>query len=110
MRSSFSMSFFDSEIVQQEAQALMRDFQSLVQLGSNYGKFDREGKRIFIEQWEELLERQRIFMKRMELSDDFLAKMQVTQMQEILAKMGVNPAQMYEHMSHALQRMKAEIQ
>ncbi|MEN9205311.1 MAG: DUF1825 family protein [Thermostichales cyanobacterium BF4_bins_65] len=104
------MGFFDSEIVQQEAQALMRDFQMLMQLGSNYGKFDREGKRIFIEQWEALLERQRIFMKRMELSDDFMAKMQVTQMHEMLGKLGVNPAQMYEHMSHALERMKAEIQ
>jgi len=104
------MSFFESEIVQQEAQVLMRDFQTLMQLGGEYGKFDREGKRIFIERWEELLERQRIFMKRMELSDDFMAKMQVNQMQEMLGKMGVNPAQMYEHMTHALERMKAEIQ
>jgi len=54
------MTFFDSEIVQQEAKQLFEDFQSLMQLGNDYGKFDREGKKLFIERMEELIERQRI--------------------------------------------------
>ena len=32
------MGFFDSEIVQQEAKSLFEDYQSLTQLGSDYGK------------------------------------------------------------------------
>ncbi|MFS8118731.1 MAG: DUF1825 family protein, partial [Microcoleus sp.] len=35
------MGFFDSEIVQQEAKLLFEDYQSLIALGGNYGKFDR---------------------------------------------------------------------
>ena len=37
------MSFFESEIVQEEAKKLFTDYQNLMQLGSDYGKFDREG-------------------------------------------------------------------
>jgi len=51
------MGFFDSEVVQQEARQLFEDYQSLTQLGSEYGKFDREGKIIFIDRMEELMER-----------------------------------------------------
>ncbi|MEM8603122.1 MAG: DUF1825 family protein, partial [Cyanobacteria bacterium P01_H01_bin.121] len=36
------MGFFESDIVQQEARQLFEDYQSLMQLGSGYGKFDRE--------------------------------------------------------------------
>ena len=43
------MGFFDSEIIQQEAMKLFQDYQSLMQLGGDYGKFDREGKKLFIE-------------------------------------------------------------
>jgi hypothetical protein len=45
------MGFFDSEIVQQEAKQLFEDYQSLVQLGSDYGKFDREGKKSSSSAW-----------------------------------------------------------
>jgi hypothetical protein len=74
------MGFFDSEIVQQEAKQLFEDYQSLIQLGSHYGKFDREGKKIFIEKMEAMMDRYRIFMKRFELSDDFMAQMTVEQL------------------------------
>ncbi len=104
------MGFFDSEVVQREAQALFHDFQNLMQLGSGYGKFDREGKKLFIEKMEELMERQRIFMKRMELSDDFMAQMTTKQMESQFGSMGVSPQQMYDHMHNALESMKREIQ
>ena len=51
------MGFFDSEVVQQEAKQLFQDYQSLIQLGSEFGKFDREGKKIFIERMEDMMER-----------------------------------------------------
>jgi len=39
------MAFFDSDIVQDEAKRLFGDYQQLMQLGSEYGKCDREGKK-----------------------------------------------------------------
>lgn len=103
------MGFFDSEIVQQEAKQLFEDYQSLMNLGSEYGKFDREGKKIFIEKMEEMMERYHIFMKRFELSDDFMAQMTVKQMQTQLGQFGITPEQMFSQMHQTLERMKTEI-
>ncbi len=104
------MGFFDSEIVQQEAKQLFQDYQSLMQLGSSYGKFDREGKKLYIEQMEAMMERYRIFMKRFELSDDFMAQMTVKQLQTQLNNFGITPQQMFDQMHSTLERMKAELE
>ncbi len=103
------MGFFDSEIVQQEAQKLFEDYQSLVQLGGEYGKFDREGKKIFIERMEAVLERYHIFMKRFELSEDFTAQMTVEQLKTQLNQFGMTPQQMFEQMQLTLERMKGDV-
>ncbi|PSO54413.1 MAG: DUF1825 domain-containing protein [Cyanobacteria bacterium QH_8_48_120] len=103
------MGFFDSEVVQQEAQQLFEDYQSLMQLGSNYGKFDYEGKKIFIERMEELMERYQIFLKRFELSEDFMAQMSVQQLKTQLNQFGMTPQQMFEQMQMTLERMKSEL-
>lgn len=104
------MGFFDSEIVQQEAKQLFEDYQSLIQLGSSYGKFDREGKKMFIDQMEALMDRYRIFMKRFELSEDFMAQMTVEQLKTQLGQFGMTPQQMFEQMNLTLERMKSEIE
>jgi hypothetical protein len=103
------MGFFESEVVQQEAKQLFQDYQSLIQLGSEFGKFDREGKKIFIEKMEDMMERYKIFMKRFELSDDFTAKMTVEQLKTQLNQFGTTPEQMFEQMNMTLERMKKEI-
>ncbi|MEB3121941.1 MAG: DUF1825 family protein [Snowella sp.] len=103
------MSFFDSEVVQQEAKQLFEDYQSLTQLGSGYGKFDRQGKIMFIDKMEELMERYKIFMKRFELSEDFMAKMTVEQLKTQLVQFGITPQQMFDQMHITLERMKSEI-
>ncbi|HHP7231687.1 MAG TPA: DUF1825 family protein [Xenococcaceae cyanobacterium] len=103
------MGFFDSEVVQQEAKQLFEDYQSLMQLGAEYGKFDRKGKKIFIEQMEALMDRYRIFMKRFELSEDFMAQMTVEQLRTQLGQFGITPQQMFEQMNLTLARMKSEI-
>ena len=103
------MGFFDSEIIQQEAKQLFEDYQSLMQLGSDYGKFDRDGKILFIEKMEELMDRYKIFMKRFELSEDFMAQMTVEQLKTQLGQFGVTPQQMFDQMNLTLQRMKSEI-
>lgn len=104
------MGFFDSDIVQEEAKKLFEDYQSLIQLGGSYGKFDLEGKKMFIEQMESMMERYKIFMKRFELSDDFMAQMTVEQLNTQLGQFGVTPQQMFEQMNMTLQRMKSELE
>ena len=104
------MGFFDSEVVQQEARQLFEDYQSLTQLGSEYGKFDREGKKLYIQRMEELMDRYQIFMKRFELSEDFMAQMTVQQLKTQLGQFGITPQQMFEQMNMTLERMKSEIE
>lgn len=103
------MGFFDSEVVQQEARQLFEDYQSLMKLGSEFGKFDREGKKIFIDKMEDMMDRYRIFMKRFELSDDFMAKMTIEQLKTQLSQFGTTPEQMFQQMHITLERMKQEI-
>lgn len=103
------MAFFDSEIVQDEAKRLFGDYQQLMQLGSEYGKFDREGKKLYIDRMEEMMERYRVFMKRFELSDDFQAKLTVEQLRTQLGSFGLTPERMFEQMRHTLARMKTEL-
>ncbi|MFP4132583.1 MAG: DUF1825 family protein [Halothece sp.] len=103
------MGIFDSEVVQQEAKQLFEDYQSLMELGSNYGKFDYEGKKLYIERMEELLERYKIFMKRFELSEDFMAQMTVEQLKNQLGQFGMTPQQMFDQMHQTLERMKKEL-
>ena len=104
------MAFFDSEIVQDEAKRLFLDYQQLMQLGSDYGKFDREGKKLYIERMENMMERYRVFMKRFELSDDFQAKLTVEQLRTQLGQFGMTPEQMFEQMQRTLDRMKGELE
>ena len=104
------MSFFESEIVQEEAKKLFTDYQNLMKLGSDYGKFDREGKVMFIDTMENLMERYKVFMKRFELSEDFQAKMTVEQLRTQLGQFGITPEQMFEQMNTTLNRMKAQLE
>ncbi len=103
------MAFFESEIVQTESKKLFEDYQSLVKMGEQYGKFDREGKLLYIEQMEAVMDRYRIFLKRVELSDDFTAQMSMEQLNGQLGNFGITQQQMFEQMRKTLDRMKAQI-
>ena len=104
------MAFFESEIVQDEAKRLFGDYQQLMQLGSEYGKFDREGKKLYIEKMEDMMERYRVFMKRFELSEDFQAKLTVEQLRTQLDQFGMTPETMFQQMHQTLERMKSELE
>ena len=104
------MSFFESDIVQEEAKQLFNDYQELMKLGSDYGKFDREGKKMFIKRMESLMDRYKVFMKRFELSEDFQAKMTVEQLKTQLSQFGITPEQMFDQMNKTLLRMKNELE
>ena len=104
------MGFFESDIVQEEAKKLFTDYQQLMKLGSEYGKFDREGKKMFIKRMESLMDRYKVFMKRFELSEDFQAKMTVEQLKTQLNQFGITPEQMFDQMNQTLMRMKNELE
>jgi hypothetical protein len=104
------MAFFESEIVQDEAKHLFSDYQNLMQLGSEYGKFDREGKKLYIEQMEAMMDRYRVFMKRFELSEDFQAKLTVEQLRTQLGQFGLTPETMFAQMNQTLERMKSQLE
>jgi len=104
------MAFFESEIVQDEARRLFTDYQQLMALGSEYGKFDREGKKLYIERMEEMMDRYRVFMKRFELSEDFQAKVTMEQLRTQLGQFGLTPERMFDQMHQTLERMKSELE
>ena len=81
-----------------------------MKLGSKYGKFDREGKKLFIKKMESLMDRYKVFMKRFELSEDFQAKMTVEQLKTQLNQFGITPEQMFDQMNQTLMRMKDELE
>ena len=103
------MAFFESEIVQDEAKRLFGDYQQLMQLGGEYGKFDREGKKLYIEKMEDMMERYRVFMKRFELSEDFQAKLTVEQLRTQLSQFGLTPETMFQQMHQTLERMTGQL-
>ncbi len=103
------MNFFESDIVQEEAKKLFSDYQNLMKLGAEYGKFDREGKKKFISTMEDLMGRYKVFMKRFELSEDFQAKMTVEQLRTQLSQFGITPEQMFSQMNMTLERMKSQL-
>ena len=104
------MAFFDSEIVQEEAKNLFSAYQQLMQLGGVYGKFDREGKKLYIERMEEIMDRYRVFMKRFELSEDFQARLTVEQLRTQLGQFGLTPETMFQQMHCTLERMKSQLE
>ena len=55
------------------------------------------------------MERYRIFMKRFELSQDFMAQMTMEQLKSQLNQFGITPQQMFEQMNVTLERMKLEL-
>ena len=65
---------------------------------------------MFIAQMESMMERYRIFMKRFELSEDFMAQMTVEQLKTQLNQFGITPQQMFEQMNSTLERMKSELE
>ena len=104
------MAFFDSEIVQEEAKSLFGDYQQLMQLGGEYGKFDREGKKLYIERMEQIMDRYRVFMKRFELSEDFQARLTVEQLKTQLGQFGMTPETMFQQLQFTLDRMKSQLE
>lgn len=67
-------SFFESEIVRQEIQSIYKQLEDQMKLWPKFPDFDSQGKRYFIDASLSLLEKLDINLRRMELSDDPVAK------------------------------------
>ncbi|KAI7839420.1 hypothetical protein COHA_006821 [Chlorella ohadii] len=61
---------FDSEMFNKEMMELTQQLVSIQQMISKFADFDLEGKKIFIDQMEQLGEKLQIIMMRMQLADD----------------------------------------
>ena len=60
--------FLNSPVVAQEAQEIFEQFKQLSSLQPKYNKFDVEGKRIFVNQMEEMCEKLKVFTTRYKLA------------------------------------------
>ncbi|KAJ8904933.1 hypothetical protein NDN08_001446 [Rhodosorus marinus] len=100
--------FMESELVVREIQSIMKEHSDLIRLGATYGKFDKRGKLLFIQQWKNLMERYEIHLKRIELSDDFQAQLTIKQIEVSLENMGMNRNTMMDYMKSTLQKMEED--
>lgn len=98
-------SFFKSSVVQNEIGRLQADYKNLLQIGRKYGQFDREGKKYYIEEMRTLIERWQIFYKRMELSDDFTAKLCAKQLKTSGGPLGLSNVELVTALYVALDDM-----
>ncbi|KAG6558245.1 hypothetical protein Mapa_000428 [Marchantia paleacea] len=98
-------SFFKSSVVQNEIGRLQADYKNLLKIGRKYGQFDREGKKFYIEEMRTLIERWQIFYKRMELSDDFTAKLCAKQLKTTGGPLGLSNVELVTTLYVALDDM-----
>jgi len=75
---------------------IMHDFESLSKMMSRYHEFDVGGKRIYLEKWDELVERLQIFNTRAKLSDDPMVKEYLTSLSRQLLFMSTNLDSVYQ--------------
>jgi len=101
--------FFESEVVRNEAMMIAKEQTMMMELGKRYGKFDREGKLVYLDKMEELMDRVKIFHKRLELSDDFAAKMNYRELQNKFSAMGTSESEAFEQMKRMYTQMRQEV-
>lgn len=86
----------ESQIVLDEASAIMRDFAMLSPMMGRYPAFDVEGKRLFLDQMQSVCDRLRIFHTRASLSDDPMVKECLTQLSRQLLFLSTNANSVYD--------------
>lgn len=98
-----------SEVVRNEMAKLEKDYMELAKLGSQYVKFDRDGKLMYIDRALDVVERFNIFIARLKLSEDFSSQMFLKQYQTRLAEFGLTIESLYENTTKSLKMMKDEV-
>lgn len=101
--------FFESNIVQNEMDRLQDDYQNLLKLGRRYGQFDRQGKKLYIQEMKDVIERWQIFYKRMELSDDFTAKICAKQLRARGGPLGLSNLDLVQSLYLSLDEMSSDV-
>ncbi|KAJ7526147.1 hypothetical protein O6H91_17G084200 [Diphasiastrum complanatum] len=100
--------FFESSVVQAESDSLRADYSAILKLGRRYGKFDREGKVSYVQEMKKLVERWQIFVKRMELVDDFSAKCAVNRLRTEVGPLGLSDLDLADSMNIVLDEMRKD--
>lgn len=65
---------FKSDLVVKEFASVINDLMMLSRMSTKFPDFDLEGKKMFLQQLEDSADRYRVFIKRLELSEDAAAK------------------------------------
>lgn len=101
-------SFFESPIVQEEADRLERDHHEIVKLGARYMSFDRAGKLAYIDELDKVFDRWLIMLKRFQLSEDFQCQMYVQHLKMKLEECGMTIDSLVASTRGSLDRMRKE--
>lgn len=88
--------FLESQLVMDEAAAIMRDFGNLAPLMAKYAAFDLDGKRLFLENMQSVCDRLRIFHTRASLSDDPAVRECLTTLSRQLLFLSTNTNSVYD--------------
>lgn len=100
---------FESPTVREEYEALCRDHEQLIEMGSSYSNFDPSGKMAFLDEIEKVEERWQTFVYRFKLMGK-LNKEFTRQVDEFLGSMGMDENKYNELLkrTHELMREDAE--
>ena len=107
------MSFFSSEIVQQELKEISELQEKIYEKVFSFSSMDTEDKLEHVEMLEELLNKQRVLYTRMTLSDDPAAKEMKEQILTQARQLGFPPdvdlAYVFGNMTHIIDNMKKSL-
>lgn len=108
------MSFFDSEIVQNEIESIMEMQKHIYMSSSRYMLMSSTERLEHIDQMQELLDKQRILHARMSLCKDPEAKQMLEKMRMTARTLGVSDDvsfdELFDNMQRIIQNMKRSIQ
>lgn len=104
---SMNSPFLNSPVVAQEAQAIFEQFRQLSALQPKFSRFDTEGKRMFIEQMEDMCQKLKVFTTRYKLaSDDQYAQEMIRRLNDQLSQVGMTIDSMYDGLVTTTSGMK----
>jgi len=102
--------FVNSPIVAQETMELTNLFKNLSSLQPKYASFDTEGKRIYIQQMQDLCEKLKVYTTRYKLSDDAYAQAMIENLNKQLTLAGMDVDTLYSSFSEICAEMQQELE
>jgi len=108
------MSFFQSELVRGDIQAMMDLQQFCFRSAMNFVLLDKERKLEYFDKLEQLIEKQKTFYFRIKLSDDPEAKSVLETMKQGIIMLGATPGttveQMFDELTDRVKSMRRQLE